>query len=54
MVLMNANNTAAWPLEPAYAARRPIYNLYHALNHLNLFGASYLALVDEQLEQIGV
>jgi protein-ribulosamine 3-kinase len=32
---------AAWPLEPGYADRRDLYNLYHLLNHLNLFGESY-------------
>jgi fructosamine-3-kinase len=32
-----------WPLAPGYALRRDLYNLYHLLNHLNLFGASYLA-----------
>ena len=31
----------AWPLEPGYAERRDLYNLYHLLNHLNLFGNSY-------------
>ena len=31
----------AWPLEPDYAFRRDVYNLYHVLNHLNLFGGSY-------------
>jgi protein-ribulosamine 3-kinase len=31
----------AWPLEAGYETRRDIYNLYHLLNHLNLFGASY-------------
>jgi protein-ribulosamine 3-kinase len=31
----------AWPLVPGYEARRDIYNLYHLLNHLNLFGDSY-------------
>jgi fructosamine-3-kinase len=25
-----------------YAVRRDLYNLYHVLNHLNLFGAAYL------------
>lgn len=30
-----------WPLEPGYADRRDLYNLYHLLNHLNLFGGSY-------------
>jgi fructosamine-3-kinase len=32
----------AWPLDPGYAQRRDLYNLYHVLNHLNLFGGAYL------------
>ncbi|WP_341675839.1 fructosamine kinase family protein [Niveibacterium sp. SC-1] len=32
----------AAPLDPGYEARKQLYNLYHILNHLNLFGASYL------------
>jgi len=32
-----------WPLEPGYRERRDLYNLYHLLNHLNLFGRSYLS-----------
>jgi len=31
--------------------RAPIYNLYHLLNHLNLFGGSYLAGVREVLQR---
>ncbi|BAL83132.1 hypothetical protein SELR_14240 [Selenomonas ruminantium subsp. lactilytica TAM6421] len=31
------------PKEPGYTVRRDLYNLYHLLNHLNLFGRSYLA-----------
>lgn len=31
------------PLDAGYAARRHLYNLYHVLNHLNLFGEGYLA-----------
>jgi len=30
------------PLSQGYEQRFPIYNLYHLLNHVNLFGASYL------------
>jgi len=30
------------PLDAGYAMRRGLYNLYHVLNHLNLFGGSYL------------
>lgn len=33
------------PLEQDYRARFPIYNLYHLLNHLNLFGRGYLGQV---------
>jgi len=33
----------AWPLPPGYERRRALYNLYHLLNHLNLFGGGYLA-----------
>lgn len=32
----------AWPLDPGYETRRDLYNLYHVLNHLNLFGSAYL------------
>ncbi|MBQ9606150.1 MAG: fructosamine kinase family protein [Lachnospiraceae bacterium] len=33
------------PKLPGYEDRREIYNLYHLLNHLNLFGAGYLSSV---------
>lgn len=32
----------ASPLQPGYERRRDVYNLYHLLNHLNLFGRIYL------------
>lgn len=32
----------AWPLDADYERRKPLYNLYHVLNHLNLFGRGYL------------
>jgi fructosamine-3-kinase len=35
----------------------PLYNLYHVLNHLNLFGSGYLgqaqAMIDGLLASIG-
>ncbi len=31
----------SWPLDPGYATRRTLYNLYHVLNHFNLFGGGY-------------
>lgn len=35
----------AFPQNPGYAERKIIFNLYHLLNHLNLFGSSYLGSV---------
>lgn len=37
--------TETRPLESGYKDRYPIYNLYHLLNHLNLFGTGYLGQV---------
>jgi protein-ribulosamine 3-kinase len=33
---------ASWPLPPGHDIRRDLYNLYHVLNHLSLFGTAYL------------
>ena len=33
----------AWPLDAGYPLRRNLYNLYHVLNHANLFGGGYAA-----------
>lgn len=33
------------PVDGEYQERKPIYQLYHLLNHLNLFGRSYLGSV---------
>lgn len=35
----------ARPLQPGYENRRDLYNLYQLLNHLNLFGSTYLGPV---------
>ena len=44
------------PLAPGYAVRRELYNLYHVLNHLNLFGGGYLrqagSMIDRLLSEI--
>lgn len=40
---------AAWPLEEGYERRKHLYNLYHLLNHLNLFGGRYLPQVEATL-----
>jgi len=39
------------PLEPDYFARFPIYNLYHLLNHLNIFGRGYLGQTQSVLKR---
>jgi fructosamine-3-kinase len=33
---------ATWPLDPGSEMRVDLYNAYHVLNHLNLFGDGYL------------
>ena len=41
------------PLEPGWRERRTVYQLFPALVHLRLFGASYGALADRLLSEIG-
>jgi protein-ribulosamine 3-kinase len=47
----------AWPLDPGYRTRKTLYNLYHILNHFNLFGGGYASqaqgMVDALLSEIG-
>lgn len=38
-------------LQPGYERRRDLYNLYHLLNHLNLFGGVYLSSVKRILRK---
>ncbi|MBT8148916.1 MAG: phosphotransferase [Pseudomonadales bacterium] len=40
-----------WAMEPGWRNRVPLYNLYHLLNHLNIFGESYLAQVQETISK---
>ncbi len=42
----------AWPLQTGSRERIEIYQLYHLLNHLNLFGTGYLAGSLDQLRRI--
>ncbi len=47
----------AWPVPSGYAQRRTLYQLYHVLNHLHLFGSGYLrqaeAMIASLLAEIG-
>lgn len=42
----------AWPLDDGFAVRKTFYNLYHIINHLNLFGTGYLGQAIAMSEQI--
>ncbi len=43
---------AAWPLDSGYEARKPLYNLYHILNHFNLFGGAYRGQAQRMIERL--
>lgn len=43
---------AAYPLDPGYGRRKALYNLYHILNHLNLFGQGYLHQAENMLSKL--
>lgn len=43
---------AAWPLDSGYEARKPLYNLYHVLNHFNLFGSAYLGQAQRMIDRL--
>lgn len=40
------------PLDGGYKVRRTLYNLYHILNHLNLFGGGYLRQAEAMTKQL--
>jgi protein-ribulosamine 3-kinase len=42
----------AWPLPPGHERRVAMYQLYHVLNHLNLFGRGYLARAEQLMASI--
>jgi fructosamine-3-kinase len=42
------------PLDAGYERRKHLYNLYHLLNHLNLFGGGYLGQVKATLGLLGL
>jgi fructosamine-3-kinase len=42
----------AWPLTEGYETRKTLYNLYHVLNHYNMFGAGYLGQAKRMLARL--
>ncbi len=43
---------AAYPLHDGYRKRRNLYNLYHVLNHANLFGGGYARQAEQMIDEI--
>jgi len=43
---------AVYPLASGYAGRKTLYNLYHILNHLNLFGQGYLPQAETMISKL--
>jgi fructosamine-3-kinase len=41
-----------WPLPPGYEQRKTLYNLYHILNHFNLFAGSYQSQAQQMIDQL--
>jgi fructosamine-3-kinase len=41
-----------WPLDLGYEKRKILYNLYHILNHFNLFGGSYASQANQMINRI--
>lgn len=51
-VAFYASYRKAYPLSAGYELRKPLYNLYHILNHLNLFGRSYLGQAERMASNL--
>ncbi|ASC72483.1 hypothetical protein XM38_034400 [Halomicronema hongdechloris C2206] len=43
---------AAYPLDEGYAQRKTLYNLYHIINHFNLFGGGYGSQANRMIDQL--
>lgn len=41
-----------WPLAKGHEERTALYQLYHVLNHLNLFGATYLGRAESLIREL--
>ncbi len=43
---------AVWPLDPGYRTRKMLYQLYHLLNHFNLFGGAYASQSRQAVDRL--
>jgi fructosamine-3-kinase len=41
-----------FPIDPGYSSRKTLYNLYHILNHFNLFGGGYGHQADAMISRL--
>jgi len=41
-----------WPLDSGYSVRKTLYNLYHILNHFNLFGGGYESQAEQMIDKL--
>lgn len=41
-----------WQLDAGYKTRKTLYNLYHILNHVNLFGGGYASQAKNMMQQL--
>lgn len=48
----HAAYASTYPLDEGYAIRKLIYNLYHLLNHVNIFGGGYLRQTESTIERL--
>jgi len=44
--------STAYPLDAGYLERRELYNLYHILNHANLFGGGYARQAEQIMQKL--
>ena len=51
-VRFHAAYRETWPLDAGYRVRKNLYNLYHVLNHFNLFGGGYLSQAERLIGQL--
>jgi len=49
---LHAAYRAAYPLDSGYAVRKELYNLYHILNHANLFGGGYAGQAEHMIQRL--
>ncbi|GAB5450813.1 MAG: fructosamine kinase family protein [Halioglobus sp.] len=43
---------SAWAIDPGYSTRKVLYNLYHVLNHFNLFGGGYAGQAQRMISSL--